>query len=334
VFRIYTGGKLLGDFIGGDNTDGYYPEEWVASAVAALNRDAGPNDGISVIRGTDVLLTDLLAAERERVLGDRKEFGVLIKYLDSAVRLPVQAHPDKAYSRRHLNSDYGKTEVWLVLGTREGAGIYFGFNREITMEELRKAVEASDTDREAMAGLMQFVPVQAGDLYFVPAGMPHAICAGCLILEVQEPTDFTIQPEAWCAEYQLNEYEKYLGLPPETAWECFDFSAWGERAIARGKKTPTTVTDTGGWRLEVLIGPDDTDCFGMRRHTVNAGRSGALAAPAIYVVIGGAGTLRMGEKAWEVRRGDYFCLPYSTDGKCAISAEGEVVFLECLPPIK
>jgi hypothetical protein len=52
--------------------------------------------------------------------------------------------------------------------------------------------------------------------------MVHAIGCGCLLLEVQEPTDFTIQPERWCGEYKLSDREMYLGLDREKALECFD----------------------------------------------------------------------------------------------------------------
>ena len=52
--------------------------------------------------------------------------------------------------------------------------------------------------------------------------MVHAIGKGCLLLEVQEPTDFTIQPERWCGEYKLSDREMYLGLEREKALECFD----------------------------------------------------------------------------------------------------------------
>jgi len=331
VFRIYTGGKLLGDFLGKPEVDGNLPEEWIASSVAALNKDAKPTDGISVIKGTGVLLTDLLAAEKELVLGARDEFGVLIKYLCSAVRLPVQSHPSRAFSRQHFNSGYGKTESWTVLDTRPGAGVYFGFNRELTKVQFKQAVEASLENKDAMPELLQFVPVQKGDVFLVPAMVAHAIAAGCLILEVQEPTDFTIQPEAWCVDYQLSDFEKYLGLDPDLALDCFDFTAYGERALELGKITPELMNNADGWCLECLIGPKQTDCFAQYRHTVTGGTSGALNAPSVVVVTEGAGVLHMGEQSWAIKQGDYFMLPHSVAGKCTVSSDSVIEFSECLP---
>ena len=43
-----------------------------------------------------------------------------------------------------------------------------------------------------MLGALHRVPVAAGDAIFVPAGMPHAIGEGLLIVELQEPTDLSV----------------------------------------------------------------------------------------------------------------------------------------------
>lgn len=72
----------------------------------------------------------------------------------------------------------------------------------------------------------------------------RAIGAGCLILEVQEPTDFTIQPEHWCGEYHLNDQEMYLGLDKDTALDCFRFDLYGESAVEQGRKSLPFSTRT------------------------------------------------------------------------------------------
>jgi len=239
VGRVYTGGALFADFFGDDSTDGFEPEEWVASSVKAINKESkGEKEGVSRIKDTDIYFDTLLNDYRTQMLGNRQEFGVLTKVLDSAIRLPVQAHPDKAFSRKHFGSNYGKAESWIVLATRPDACIYFGFKNEITAEEFKTAVEQSLTDNTAMEKLLTRVPVNVGDVYFVPAKMVHAIGKGCLILEIQEPTDFTIQPEYFCGDYRLNDKEMYLGLDSDVALDVFDFSLHGEKAINMGRKIP------------------------------------------------------------------------------------------------
>ena len=85
VYRVYLGGKLFHDFLGDAPEDGFYPEEWVASTVHAMNAvSKGPFEGISMIEGTDLPFTKLLEEHRKDCLGSRKTLGVLVKYLAAA----------------------------------------------------------------------------------------------------------------------------------------------------------------------------------------------------------------------------------------------------------
>lgn len=335
VWRVYTGGALFADFFGDDSTDGFEPEEWVASSVKALNKiSKGDKEGVSRMEGTDQYFDDLLRDYPEELLGDRKEFGVLTKILDSAVRLPVQAHPDKAFSREYFHSEYGKAESWIVLATRPGARIYFGFKEALTKEAFAEAVARSKTDKNAMVPLLNEVKVQAGDVFFVPARMVHAIGEGCLILEVQEPTDFTIQPEYWCDEYALSEQEMYIGLEPGTALDVFDYSVCGEEAIALGRRTPRLLTEADGCRRETLISYEDTPCFAVERLTVMKASYVLQQAPAVYVVTEGEGEAVWGEKRRLLKKGDYFFLPNAAAGTVSVKTDGSLQLVACLPPCK
>ncbi len=334
VGRVYTGGALFADFFGDDSTDGYEPEEWVVSSVIALNKvQKSPKEGVSVVKGTDIYFDDLLKEYKTELLGDREEFGVLTKYLDSAIRLPVQAHPDKAFSRKHFNSEYGKAESWLVLACRPDACIYFGFNKEYTKEEFKEAVAKSETDMEAMERLLTRVDVKPGDVFFVPARMAHAIGKGCLILEIQEPSDFTIQPEYYCGEYRLSEDEMYIGLDAETAIDVFDFSLYGEKAVEMGRKIPTTVFNEGGVVVKDLITYEDTPCFAVRSYTVTATDTELTEKPAVYCVTDGEGSICFGGEELPLKKSDYFFLPASAKD-VKIKAEKSLTVIACLPPKK
>lgn len=334
VGRVYTGGALFAELFGDDSTDGFEPEEWVVSSVVALNKEMkSEKEGVSVVKGTDIYLDELLKSHKKELLGDRDTFGVLTKFLDSAIRLPVQAHPDKAFSRAHFNSEYGKAESWIVLATRENACIYFGFKEKITAEEFKAAVDRSESDKNAMEELLNRVPVKAGDVFFVPAKMVHAIGAGCLILEIQEPTDFTIQPEYFCGDYRLNEREMYIGLDPDTALTVFDYDVYGRAAVDMGRKTPRTVKNEGGVKHEELITYSDTPCFAVERYTVTASETTLTHKPAVYVIVDGEGEITCGENTVKIKKGDYFLLPHSAE-ETVLATDNTVTVVACLPPKK
>lgn len=332
VFRVYLGGKLFSDFFGDDSEDGFYPEEWICSSTTALNEGStDPYEGVSLIKGTDIHFNDLLDEQKELMLGNRDNLDVLVKALDSAIRLPVQAHPDKPFSRAHFNSEFGKAESWLVLGAREDAAIFFGFKDGVTEKDLKDAVEASETDKNAMENLLNRIPVKPGDVYFIPAKAVHAIGYGCLILEVQEPTDFTIQPERWCGDYKLSDQQMYLGLDKETALSVFDYSYNLDRVQKECKKTPEIIYENNGCIKESLISKKDTTCFSVERYIINNSETEFLSAPCIYVVTDGKGKLTGENYCKEIKKGDYFFMPYSCDKKIKVQAES-LTLAACIPP--
>lgn len=332
VFRVYLGGKLFSDFFGDNSEDCFYPEEWICSSTTALNEGStDPYEGVSVVKGTDIHFNDLLKEEKELMLGNRESLDVLVKALDSAIRLPVQAHPDKEFSRKNFNSEFGKAESWVVLAARENAAIFFGFKDGVTEEDLRSAVEASETDKTAMENLLNKIPVKPGDVYFIPAKAVHAIGYGCLILEVQEPTDFTIQPERWCGDYKLSDHQMYLTLDKETALSVFDYSYNLERVEKECKKTPEIIYEDKGCRKESLISKNDTPCFSVERYVISNGETECLGAPCIYVVTEGEGVLTGEGYSKNIKKGDYFFMPYSCHKKIKVQAES-LTLAACIPP--
>lgn len=310
VFRVYSGGKLMGQFLGQTLEDDNYPEEWIASNVHAMNEGStDPYEGISQIAGTDMYFSDALAQYKQELLGDEESVGILVKYLDSAVRLPIQAHPTKAFSQKHFHSNHGKQECWYILDTRPNASIGFGFKEGVTEMEFRDAIEKSESDKTVMESILQMHPVKKGDVVFVPANMVHAIGAGCLILEVQEPTDFTIQPEHWCDNYHLSDKEMYLGLDKDTALECFSYET-PENVFVQ----PKLLSNHGGVSCHELIGKDQTDCFSLKRYCFCGGKMELSESVAIYIVSHGEGKIYGKGYEQSVKQGDYFFLPASAKG--------------------
>ncbi len=180
--------------------------------------------------GGEAVLADLVAADTEYFLGAAHvaKFGqnpmVLVKYLDSQVRLPFQAHPTVEFSRRRLNAKSGKTEVYYILSTRPEVTepyIYLGFQHPPTRDELRRQIVEQDI--AAMEKCFEKIPVQPGDVYIVPGGLPHAIGGGVLMVEVMEPTDFVARVEFNVAGRVIPESARFMGRDVEFALDMFSF---------------------------------------------------------------------------------------------------------------
>lgn len=112
-------------------------------------------------------------------------FPTLIKLIDAKKALSIQVHPDDSFALSR-EGQYGKTEMWIVLEREEGAFLYFGFQKDYTEEEIRRAIE-----EENFPSLLCKVLVEPGDVFFIPAGTVHAIGAGILLAEVQQNSNLT-----------------------------------------------------------------------------------------------------------------------------------------------
>lgn len=149
-------------------------------------------DGQSIVAETGERLGDVLKAHPE-YLGThplattegRPELPILIKLIDAKQDLSVQVHPDDAFARRVENS-LGKTEMWYVLDAKAGSTLVYGFNRDVDEEQVKAAIENGTIER-----LLNHVPIQKNDLFYMEAGTVHAIGAGALVAEIQESSNIT-----------------------------------------------------------------------------------------------------------------------------------------------
>ena len=112
-------------------------------------------------------------------------FPMLVKLIDAKQDLSVQVHPSDAYALENENS-FGKTEMWYIVEAERGAGIYLGFNRDVTKAEYEQAIA-----EKRLTELLNFFEVKEGECYFIPSGTIHAIGAGCLICEIQQNSNLT-----------------------------------------------------------------------------------------------------------------------------------------------
>ena len=114
-----------------------------------------------------------------------KFFPLLIKFIDARDDLSVQIHPDDAYAR-DVENDQGKTEMWYIVEAEENAQIIYGLRDGVGANDFQKAFEDG-----RIFDAMKSVKIKAGESYFIPSGMIHAIGSGCLIAEIQQNSDLT-----------------------------------------------------------------------------------------------------------------------------------------------
>lgn len=281
VWRVYRGGKLLDDCCGNAVAeDGFFPEEWLASTTPACNgaHQQSADEGLSVILQADGTrgerFRDYLRAAPRATLGragydEREGIGVLCKFLDAAIRLPIQCHPDVAFAKAHYHSNHGKAEAWIILNTRDIGGerpyLLMGFKPGVTPQAFRRVVETQDI--AAMEQMLHKVPVERGDLFFIPGRFPHAIGPGVFMLEVQEPTDWVVQPEKSVGGVELLDRDMWGPVSSEVGLACFDYAgaADADETLRRVRITPREQSRSAGGRLELLLDNKRTGCFEVRR---------------------------------------------------------------------
>ena len=136
-------------------------------------------------------LAELLEVYMGDLVGDRvferygHTFPLLFKLIDANDNLSIQVHPNDETARARHDS-LGKTEMWYVVDADPGAELIIGFAHDSSKEEYSQAVERGEVER-----LLQHVPVQRGDVFFIPAGLVHAIGRGVVVAEIQESSDIT-----------------------------------------------------------------------------------------------------------------------------------------------
>ena len=126
------------------------------------------------------------------------DFPLLVKLIQADKRLSVQVHPDNERASLYEHCR-GKTECWYILSAQPGAQIVYGLNGVYTDRELRNAIEAN-----SLEDCLRYVPVEAGDFVYIPAGTVHALCGGVRLLEVQQSSDITYRLYDWGRDRELH----------------------------------------------------------------------------------------------------------------------------------
>lgn len=209
-----------------------------------------------------------------------EDFPMLIKLIDAKKDLSIQVHPSDAYALEH-EGQYGKTEMWVVLDAEPGASLYYGFDREVSLEEFSSRVSDG-----TLTEVLRKVPVKPGDVFFIPSGTLHAIGAGLVIAEIQQNSNVT---------YRVFDYGR-LGADGKPR------PLHVEKALAVTDRRPAPALDFGDhlgdcryFTTDGYQGDFRGDCDGTSFHAL--------------LFTDGQGSLTCGGETREVKKGQCWFLP-------------------------
>ncbi len=185
--RLATFGHRLDD----PGADGDEPlgEVLVTSGDSVIT--SGPHTGTTL---GDLTRTDPLAIAGPAGLaatGDRPLFPLLIKLIDAAQDLSIQVHPGDAQAA--VTDELGKTEAWCILEAGDVGTLYLG----LTDDDADAFLDDCAAGDGSSARHLLRHPAVPGQSVTIPAGTVHALGAGVVVYEVQQPSEITYRLDDW-----------------------------------------------------------------------------------------------------------------------------------------
>ena len=212
--KIWGGSKLMTKF-NKKSTLKNIGESWEISDVE------GSVSVISNGKFAGKTLREIIETYKDNLVGKNNyanfgnNFPLLIKFIDAKKDLSVQVHPNDELAKKRHNS-FGKTEMWYIMQADRESRLILGFKHAITPQKYLDLLE----EKKIMSVLNE-VPVQKGDAFFIAPGTVHAIGSGIVLAEIQQTSDITYRIYDFDrVDKQGNERE----LHTELAVEAINFS--------------------------------------------------------------------------------------------------------------
>ena len=231
-------------------------------------------------------------------------------------------------------------ECWHVLSVREDEAeppfIWLGFKPGITQERFEAVYRNGRL--EDVEALCYRLTVHAGETYFIPGGMPHALGEGCFVVEIQEPTDLTAVPISQKALIDFRKSANPLGefqaiddeLYDRRTLGSFDYTGRSLNEVLALTKSKNPIIRSGAWGEErLIIGSSQTAYFSCTELTIHGSvplvPTGEIR---IGIVTTGSGCLKTGNTCLHCRRGTELFLPI---GATDVTAEGDMTVIFAHP---
>lgn len=231
--KVWGGKALVSGFNKKNNGSDHIGESWELSAVSE-NESVISNGflaGNNIEELIEVYMGDITGDSIYEKFGD--EFPLLIKLIEAQEDLSIQVHPGNDLARKRHNA-YGKTEMWYILESRDGAKIYTGFKEGVTKEIYEEALKNGNVE-----SILNVETAHPGDVFFTPAGRVHAIGAGIVLVEIQQTSDITYRIWDW---NRKNTGKEKRELHTDLALEAIDFTQAGKSKITLKPDLNQTIT--------------------------------------------------------------------------------------------
>ena len=225
------------------------------------------------------------------------DFPILAKFIDAKGDLSIQVHPSNEYALAHEHQ-FDKTEMWYVLDCEPGATLYYGFQHQISREEFQQRIQDN-----TLTEVLNAVPVEKGDLFFIPAGTLHAIRKGIVVAEIQQNSNVT---------YRIYDYGRVGadGKPRQLHIQ---------QALEVTQRTPPQPDPDFHGHLAQC--PYFTVDVMEGRFTLDCGPESFVSV----LVLEGTGALWEGDESMSLRKGESLFIPAGA-GQCRLEGNG----LKCL----
>lgn len=299
IFKLHPAVK---DYVWGGNKLRNYGKVSSADRISECWEVSMHKDGLSLADDGKTIAEKAGAGGLGKNLNGFEFFPVLVKLIDSASDLSVQVHPSDAYALKN-EGQYGKTEMWYIVDSEEGSGIYLGFKENTDKADFEKSVNDG-----TVLDKLNFFPVKKGDAYFIKSGTVHAIGKGVTLCEIQQNSNLT---------YRVYDYKrkdasgKERELHVEKALKVIDFSAFNPEFLkvnVNGK----TLIGASGYFSTYVVSVDGKYDYATDGSTFVS-----------YTCVSGSG--KAGDLSFKA--GDTFFVP-ADYGKFSIEGNAELVSVE------
>jgi len=288
-------------------------ESWEINGMTGISSRVanGFLRGNSLEEITEVYMGDLVGDSVYEQYGN--EFPLLVKFIDARDKLSIQVHPDDSLSSERHHA-WGKTEMWYIIDAEPGSVIYTGFRKKISREEYLAALTEGK-----MAGLINVTPVSSGDVFFIPAGLVHAIGAGVILAEIQQASDVTYRIYDWD---RVDASGKPREMHTDLALDAINFDLDKSNLIRIPAELNHTVMLAGCKYFQTSLIKFDTPVIKDYSLTDSF---------VIYICTGSMAAVECFGQVEEIREGETLLIPASAESVTLIP-QGTATLLEVFVP--